>query len=131
MYAILVNKKKKKNIKPNFLSEKHRKTLKEMKTPRYYISFIYLQCLYHLFIFRNVKNYSSKKNVQVKDTKSTSFTKVSSVQDEMAFGSACLKSLIPDDIVFEDDLHETDESKEITIQQAFADEELIAEFQYV
>lgn len=51
----------------------------------------------------------------------------------MAFSSeaSCLNSMVPDDITFGDeDLDEKDEDR-ITINQAFADEELIAEFQYV
>lgn len=51
----------------------------------------------------------------------------------MAFSSeaSCLNSMVPDDITFGDeDLDEKYEDR-ITINQAFADEELIAEFQYV
>lgn len=49
----------------------------------------------------------------------------------MAFGSemTCLESMIPDDVTFGDeDLDDRNEDK-ITINQAFADDDFIAEFQ--
>lgn len=62
---------------------------------------------------------------------STKPVKITSIEDDMAFSSevSCLNSLIPDDITFGDeDLDDKDDDK-ITINQAFADEDLIAEFQ--
>lgn len=66
----------------------------------------------------------------MKSSNSKSVTK-STIEDDMTFSSeaVCLNSLIPDDITFGDeDLDDQDEGK-ITIEQAFADEEFISEFQ--